>query len=131
MLYPTVTAHLGAENYAVRLEARTHTFGADEPAAVGGGDTSPEPGELLAGALASCTAITVRMYAERKEWELASVTVAATSTKEGGGRTFSCEIQLDGNLTPEQRQRLLEIASLCPVHKLLESEVRITDVLAE
>lgn len=131
MFHPAVTAHLGAANYAVRLEARTHMFAADEPSAVGGGDTAAEPGELLAGALASCTAITIKMYAERKEWPLASVTVAVASAKSGDSRSYRCEIRLDGNLTDEQRHRLIDIASRCPVHKTLEAGARIKDVLAD
>jgi len=116
-----VTAHLGASNFHVTVQARQHRFFVDEPDAVGGGDRAAKPGELLAGALGSCTAITLRMYADRKGWPLAGVLVAVDYEAASAARRgqFMCRLRLDGNLDAAQRSRLLEIAARCPVHRLL------------
>ena len=123
-----VTAALGSHNYRVELRARGFRFTADEPPDLGGGDTAPTPGELLAGALASCTAVTVRMYADRKGWPLAGVFVAVRYVEGGAERRMQCAVRVDGNLDAEQRARLVEIAGRCPVHRLLEAGVEVDTV---
>lgn len=128
----TVKATLGQTPYATILETPAHTWTVDEPADVGGGNTGPRPGELLAASLASCTAITLRMYVSRKGWAVPEITVEVTSERDAeANRTrFQCRVSATGDLTDEQRARLLHIAKACPVHKMLTNPVEIqTEVL--
>src|SRR5918993_4611025 len=114
-----VDATLGT-GYQTSMTARTHSFTADEPVDLGGTDTAPTPIELLMGSLASCTAITLRMYAQRKAWPLEGldVQVAYTSTPTP---SFVKHITVRGALDAVQKARLLEIAEACPVAKLLKA----------
>jgi putative redox protein len=114
-----------------------HHLIADEPKTSGGSDAGPDPYELLLSALGSCTNMTLRMYADRKKWSLKEIRVALTHSKNHANDCVNCEqptamldrierrIMLIGELTVEQRQRLLEIANLCPVHKSLTSRIDI------
>ena len=117
--------------FETEVEIRDHRLSADEPPGSGGDDKGPSPTELLAASLASCTAITIEMYADRKEWELGAVEVDVDwpdATK--GGKKIDVEIRILAELSDEQRQRLLVIAGHCPVHRLLEAkEVEISDSL--
>ena len=122
-------ATLGAR-YDTSMTARTHTFAADEPTDVGGTDLAPTPIELLMGSLASCTAITLRMYAQRKEWPLEGVDVQVHYTAKPTP-SFVKHITMRGPLDDRQRARMLEIAELCPVAKLLKSGVAMESRLAE
>jgi uncharacterized OsmC-like protein len=119
-----------------------HGLVADEPAAVGGEDGGPGPYELLLASLGSCKSMTVAMYARRKQWPLEEVVVrlrhdrihaqdcaecdAQAVAKVAFVDQLECEVELVGPLDATQRQRLLEIADKCPVHRTLTSEVRIT-----
>ena len=115
------------------VKANGHALVADEPAALGGTNAGPTPYDYLLSALGSCTAITVRMYADRKGWPLESVTVRAEHgrihAKDCGecetesGRIDRIELELEGPLDAEQRERLREIADKCPVKRTLGSEV--------
>ena len=115
------------EGYATDAYAGGFPIRADEPEEVGGTDTGPTPNELMRAALASCTSITLRMYANRKEWPVRSIEVEVDSTserKEGTVHTtFERRVRLVGDLDDEQRERLMEIADRCPVHRTLEGEV--------
>lgn len=104
-----------------------HTIVVDEPADAGGTDTGPSPGRLLAASLASCTAVTVEMYAERKGWEIGAVEVDVDATYDGHTPTdFDVTVRLPGELDDEQRRRLLVVASKCPVHRVLAGEKTVT-----
>jgi len=121
----TLTATLGRQGYATVMSVRTHTLVADEPIETGGTDTSASPTEYLMGALASCTAITLRMYAERKSWPLEGVDVTVAMT---GGKSPSMTrtLALRGPLDDAQRARLGEIADACPVSRMLKAGVPVT-----
>ena len=131
-----------AGGFVQEIEAGRHRLVADEPEAAGGTDTGPSPYELLLAALGSCTSMTVAMYARRKQWPLERVVVrlqharihaedcAECETKEGRLDRIEREISLSGPLTAEQRDRLLEIANRCPVHRTLTSEIDIRTRLA-
>ena len=125
-----VSATLGREHYRTELTATGHTLLADEPEDVGGTHAGPSPGQFLMMSLASCTAITLRMYADRKKWPLESVHVEVDFRREEGKTIFQREVQLNGALDEEQRQRLLQIANACPIHKALSNPIEINTILA-
>lgn len=121
--------------YTVTLsDERGHQWLGDEPGEAGGADRGPAPHQLLLSSLGACTAITLRMYAERKGWPLAGVTVELQFNPDGeppaGGSDIRRRITLNGPLSEAQRERLLEIANKCPLHKVLSGEVRIASSLA-
>lgn len=130
----SITATLDGEPYATRLTARGISILADEPADHGGKDLGPRPHELLLGALASCTAITLRMYADRKQWSVGPIDVTAVMDRSQEGNKVDTRIRLDVRLRPdlpeEQRARLLQIAAMCPVHRTLENPVQMEIVAA-
>jgi putative redox protein len=105
------------------VEVRGHTFISDEPRPVGGDDLGPTPQELIAGALAACTAITLRMYGERKGWDLNGLEVVADSRpgERGACGRFVVTLRLPDGLSDEQVRRLRVIAGKCPVHRTLAS----------
>lgn len=122
-------ASIATTKYRVQLDNGRHLFGADEPVEQGGQDTAPAPDELLEASLASCTAITVRMYADRKQWNLDGVDVAVKLERVDGKTVFTRNITLKGNLDTEQKERLLQIAKLCPVSKTLAGSIEINTAL--
>ncbi len=124
------TAHrMRPMSYVHSVEIRGHRLTADEPLDQGGDDEGPSPQELLAASLASCTATTIEMYAERKGWEIGTVEVAVEygPPERGGPTRFSLELRLPAGCTPEQIERLQVIASKCPVHRILEGDVIFAD----
>ncbi len=133
LLEQGVSISLGKQNYATQIHARTHKLVADEPKKDGGTDTGFAPYELLLASLGSCTAITVRMYADRKEWDLQHIDVALNmeqeTTKEGKHTIFFRELKLTGNLDQKQKERLLSIAKQCPVAKILNGRIEINSQL--
>ncbi len=119
------TASIYSEKYKVQLNDGRHAFGADEPLAKGGTDTAPAPDELLEAALASCTAITLRMYADKKQWPVRSVKVTVTLQRIDGKTVFTRTIETTGDISAEQKERLLQIAKACPVSKTLSGEIEV------
>jgi putative redox protein len=109
------SAAIGADRYHVELRARQHQLAADEPRPRGGADTGPTPFELLLSALGACTAITLRMYADRKGWPLAGADVRLLQERAGDQDRIIRQIHLDGDLDDAQRARLLDIAERTPV----------------
>lgn len=109
-------------------------FVADEPVDLGGLDLGPNPHDLVASGLAACTAMTLRLYAKRKAWPLGEVHVEVTHVRKAGespADTFTRLIRLGGDLDAEQRARLMQIADMCPVHRLLTAGARIvTETIA-
>ena len=123
-----VSAHGDNELYKVVINSPSgNQVIADEPEDKGGKDLGFRPQELLASALAACKSITVKMYAERKGWELEAIDVDTEIIRsETEPKTdFVTTISLKGNLTDEQRQRLLKVAEACPVHKILTNPIAI------
>ena len=107
------------------IRIRDHQLTADEPTDKGGDDSGPSPEELLAASLASCTAITMEMYARRKGWDLGDVEVACdyTSAERGCPTSFDLVMRFPDTLSDEQVERLRVIAAKCPIHRTLEGEV--------
>lgn len=128
------TAHLasGTAKYEQKIRVRGHEIVSDEPVAEGGADAGASPYGLLASALASCTAITLRMYADRKGWTLGhiEIDVSIDRTDAGDGETITRTIHFAPELTAEQRTRLLEIAEKTPVTKTIRRGTPITTVAA-
>jgi uncharacterized OsmC-like protein len=126
-----------ARGFAQQIQVAPHCLISDEPVSAGGTDTGPTPYDLLLGALGACTSMTVSIYARRKAWSLEDVIVhlrhsrihaedcANCETKEGRLDQIECDIHVSGNLSAEQRSKLLEIANKCPVHRTLTSEIHI------
>ena len=129
-----VYAHLGPEGYTTTLSALGHELISDEPASLGGEDKGPTPYDMLLASLGGCIAITLRMYAGRKGWNLETVDVALKhgrihaedcaecENKTGMVDRIDVDLKMTGDLTDEQRARLTEIAHRCPVHRTLTSQ---------
>lgn len=124
-----VVANIGNQTYKTELTISGHNVIADEPEELGGTNQGPAPGEFLLISLASCTAITLRMYANRKNWPVETIRVEVDFEKVENKTIFKREIELTGNLTDEQRARLLQIANACPVHKTLTNPIEVQSKL--
>jgi putative redox protein len=116
------------EGYTYEVEIDGHRLIADEPENAGGANRGPSPTRLLAGSLASCTAITVQMYAERKGWDVGGVEVVVDMEygKPSLPRSFRVTLKLPRELSDEQRQRLGVIAGKCPVHRVIRGDAEAT-----
>lgn len=139
-----VAVRLGQEGFTTEIMVRQHSIQADEPESVGGNDFGPSPYELVAAGLGACTAMTLQMYARRKKWPLEEVVVHLEHFKDYRSDQenledpkskidhFSRSIEIEGDLDDDQRQRLLEIANKCPVHRTMEGEIEVeTDLRME
>jgi putative redox protein len=120
------------KSFEHEVRIREHRLIADEPPDKGGGDAGPKPTELLAASLATCAAVTIEMYADRKEWELGALEVAVdyeVGDREAPSR-FDVRIKVPVELSDEQREKLLVIAGKCPVHRTLAAtDVEVNDSL--
>ncbi|HRL02509.1 MAG TPA: OsmC family protein [Vitreoscilla sp.] len=122
------------QKYIVDLSNEAgHVWHVDEPVAKGGGDTAPNPMEVVLSALGACTTVTLQMYADHKGWDLQSVKVDLVldpeEPKAGEARQIVRQVQVTGNLDEAQKERLLKVAESCPVHKLLAGEISIQTAL--
>lgn len=132
-----VVARIGREHYRTEIEVGGKSVVVDEPASLGGGDSGPTPYDMILGAIGACTAMTVRMYADRKGWPLESVTVRLRQARSYQqdcekcdaqalpGITIERELVMEGALDDEQRERLTQIADRCPVKQALERGVHV------
>lgn len=133
----TVAVESASPDFLENIRVGPHMLQADEPVSAGGGDAAPTPYDLLLAALGSCKAITLRMYAKRKNWPLNAVQVKLSHAKVHAEDCTDCvgeprlidhiqvEIRLVGELSDEQRRTLLAIAEKCPVHRTLASQIRV------
>jgi putative redox protein len=121
--------------YTSNVTINQHELLVDEPIEKGGEDLGPAPGDYLCAALASCKAITLRMYVERKKWEVKKIKVKVNLLKGDQNsivqNTFVCELSFTGNLDEEQLRRLEVIANSCPLHKLLSKPNKIVTKLKQ
>jgi putative redox protein len=129
-------------SFLQRIRARNLTFSADEPLDKGGTNLAPNAYELLLASLGACTSMTLKMYAGRKEWPLDAVRVTLRHDRVHSKDCEDCEketglidvidkkLELEGDLSEEQRERLFEIAAKCPVHRTLLNEIKIRSELA-
>lgn len=132
-----VVIRAGRDKYRTEITAGGQTLVADEPVSVGGAGNAPTPYDLLLGAIGSCTAMTLRMYADRKGWPLERVTVRLRTAENHAKDCVDCvdnavgmhqierEVELEGDLDAEQRERLMLIADRCPVKQTIERGIRV------
>lgn len=125
----TAVATIENDLYKTELQARTHVIIADEPLDAGGKDMGPRPGDFVRMGLASCTAITLRMYADRKNMDVSKIRVSVSNGPFDGKTVYNTEIEIEGNISDEQRKRLTQIAKMCPVHKALTNPIEINTAL--
>lgn len=125
-----VTTHRGTGPLQQVIEIGPHRLLTYAPVDAGGEASGPAPHDLLAAALAACTTLTVNLYAKRKGWKLDEVLVSVQHGQEGAAYGFQRSIRLLGELSAEERERLLDIANKCPVHKTLSGQIAIRTVLA-
>lgn len=138
-----VVVRTGPNGYTSQVLAGRHHFLADEPTSVGGEDLGPSPYQFLLTSLGACTSMTLRMYADRKKWDLQEVRVHLSHSKDHKADSeayeksdskidiLERELELKGNLDEEQRKRLLEIADRCPVHRTLHNEMEVRTILKD
>ncbi len=138
-----IHVHLGNEDYKTTLTAGNHELISDEPERAGGKDLGPDPYDYLLMGLGSCTAITLRMYAKRKEWPVEDIYVELLHYKDHAEDCEDCdeksakidkidkEIIIKGDLSEEQLQRMLEISEKCPVNKTLKGDIEMNSKIEQ
>jgi putative redox protein len=119
---------LGSENYLMEIKTTNHTVMVDEPKSIGGSNQYPNPAQYLLSALASCTAITIKMYADNKKWNVGEINVDVKMKEViSSGKTIKKivkAVQFENPLEDDQIERLLTIGSKCPISKLLEQPIK-------
>ena len=128
-----IHASIGKQHYETALSSATNTYVADEPLSAGGADKGFSPSELLASALATCTCVTLRMYADHKGWPLTAVRVKVDFSRDSEHNisNITRDISLEGPLSEEQHTRLLGVANSCFIHKTLSNPINITTSLVQ
>ena len=133
----------GGTQFKTEIVAGPHTFFADEPAGVGGTESGPTPYDFLSAALGACTSMTIHVVAKRENIPLTGLELTITNdrqhaqdcaecaNKAGYIHRFTVKMRLQGDLTPQQRQRIIDVARRCPVYKTLTSEIKIDETLEE
>jgi putative redox protein len=126
-----VSSHRDGQPFRTSVSVRSHEVMTDEPESNGGSDAGPSPQELLAASLASCSAITVEMYARRRGWDVGDIRVDVDyePAQRGSPTKFHMVVHLPKELSEDARQRLMQIVAKCPVHRTLESEVMFDEEL--
>ncbi|HEY4197323.1 MAG TPA: OsmC family protein [Mucilaginibacter sp.] len=119
----TVSAQIDRTHYRTLIKTDNHSFISDEPVTIGGADTGPSPQELLLASLGSCTAITLRMYIDRKMWIVESIKVNVELFEIEGATLIERQLSFEGELSDEQKKRLVQIADACPIHKMLTGKI--------
>jgi putative redox protein len=138
-----VHVHLNGENYKTVLNAGNHEIIADEQDSAGGKNLWPDPSDLLLMSLGTCTVITLRMYAERKEWPVEDIYMELSHFRDHARDCDDCEdpkskidkiekeVIVEGDLSDEQLDRLLEISNKCPVYRTLQSDIEIHSTIGK
>jgi putative redox protein len=116
-----IHAQFEGKNYTTLISNGKHQIITDEPIEDGGQDKGLNPFELILAGLATCTTATVKMYADRKGWEISQISIKAILEESDDSQVIKTNIEINGNITEEQKNRLLVIAKKCPVHKLLSA----------
>lgn len=124
-----VFSSIEQENYITKISNGSSIIVSDEPEHLGGKNAGLAPEELLLSSLAACTSITIKMYANRKSWPLEKVEIEINSQNSANGFVIERKIKIIGNLDGEKKERLLQIAHLCPVHKILTNSIQINTLL--
>lgn len=119
-------AQIGREHYQTTIRSLNQAIYADEPLSNNGTDTGMNPHSLLLSSLGSCTAITLRMYADRKMWPVEEIAVHLDFYRTNEGSWIDRKISFKGAITDEQHERLLQIANSCPIHKVLTGHIEVT-----
>ena len=117
------------KNYLAEAKVRNHFVVTDVPISDGGEDTAPTPVEYLLTAIGGCVAITLRMYAARRSWDVGEITVNVFQNKDAQGSYLSEEISFENDITEDQRKRLLVFAGKCPVARMVKGETRIESLI--
>lgn len=127
---PCVSIEIGKDLYRTEIKADGHTIIADEPEELGGKNEGMNPNSFLLASLGSCTAITLRMYADRKKWPVESIRINLSmdvvKSEQQKTTYIKSHVHFTGNLSEEQKRRLLKIADHCPLHKILSNPIVIT-----
>jgi putative redox protein len=127
----SVQAQIDRSHYSTVIKIDNHTLISDEPATAGGMNEGPHPQGLLLASLGSCTAITLRMYIDRKMWIVDNITVNLQLFKLDGVTLIEKQLTFKGELSDEQKKRLVQIADACPVDKILTGKISIETSLLE
>jgi len=132
LLENDITGKIGTQKYLCTISWRNGTLLMDEPESIGGNDLGPDPYSTLLASLAGCTLSTLRMYIDRKGWDIPEINISLNMTQDNNGEletTISRTLAFSSEISAEQRERLMVIADKCPVSKILKNKVTINTSL--